>query len=183
MHIEYMKKLNPYSYKDYRKFLDDVLTTGGYTYRSFCKKFNFVSFGNLSNILGKSKNGKYTKRRDLSIESFALLLNKLGYSKDEILYLCLLHNENTTQTLPVQGGSFYKTLLRKALCKLYKQNLLDHSKSSKVGDMSSTLIDQMPLKYQKRIAAYIIEHYEEAKDQDFVFNIDFKMNEYKALVE
>lgn len=183
MHIEYMEKLNPYSYKDYRKFLDDVLTSGGYTYRSFCKKFNFISFGNLSNILGKSKNGKYTRRRDLSIETFALLLNKLGYSKDEILYLCLLHNENTSETLPVHGGSFYKTLLRKTLGKLYKQKLLDHSKSSKVGDMSSTLIDQMPLKYQKRIAEYILEHYETAKDQDFVFNIDFKISDYKALVE
>ena len=49
--------------------------------------------------------------------------------------------------------------------------------------MSSSLIDQMPLKYQKRIAEYILEHYEEAKDQDFVFNLDFKMSEYKALVE
>lgn len=178
MHTEYMNKLNPYSYKSYRKFLDDLLEAEGMTYRKFCEKFTFISFGNLSNILGKSKSGQYRCRRDLSVESFALLLSKQNYSKDEILYLCLLHSENTSQTLPVHGGSFYKSLVRKALGKLSKQKILDHSKQIKLGDMSSSLINQMPRKYQKRIADYILKYYEDSIDQEINFNLDFHIDDY-----
>lgn len=173
-----MKRLSPYKYTEFRRFLDDFLKLRKLTYKQFVEKYKIVSFGFFSNIMAKDRSGKFRKTRKPTPEVLVQLLKSIGLRDEECFYLLLCLIENDSEPAEGKYGSALRSILRKNIKNYSKLNLLAPSNKDDLYQMTGEIIKELPIKYQKRIFNVVYQQIELATDSGFGMDLNFDVDNY-----